>query len=133
MSRNSRRGFSATELVCAAIIVGVIGLTVGPALVFVGRQNRTSAQHLEALNATSNLLEEISKRSYDEVTAESVSQIELPAWLADQLPDATLQLSVEENSGGKRVTAEITWASVSGGPRERESMHAWIFDLRTSA
>lgn len=123
-----RRGFSSTEVVCAAIIVGVIGLTVGPALMFVRHQNRTASQHLAALQAANNLLDEVSSQPFSEVTPESVSAATLPDWLADQLPDAKLQMTVEENSEGKRIEAELAWTSVQGGPREREVVQVWIFE-----
>ncbi|MFK7818925.1 MAG: hypothetical protein AB8G99_09405 [Planctomycetaceae bacterium] len=126
--KHRRTGISSTEVICSAIIVAVVSATVAPALVFVGKQNRTSSQHLNATAALGNMLDEITASPFDEVTAEAAARFETPDWLAAQLVEPKLVVTVEANEGGKRVSTELTWQSIHGGPREKVVLHAWIFD-----
>jgi hypothetical protein len=95
--------------------------------VYVAKQNRTSSQHLNASAGLGNILDEITATPFSDVTSDSVANVKTPDWLASQLTDSKLVLTVDENNEGKRVSAKLSWESVHGGLRETVTLHAWMF------
>ena len=128
-----RAGISSTEVVCATIVVAVVSATVVPALIFVGKQNRATSQRLNATAAVGNILDEMTAKPYNAVGSEAAAEVDLPDWLREQLSEPKLNVTVEENSEGKRISAELSWESVHGGLRENVRLHAWTFEMGDSA
>lgn len=123
----TRRGITTTELVCAAIVSAVVGLTLVPVLTWIGRQHETAQERLEATTAVSNVLDEIAHRPYADVTPESLSDIALPDWIQSQLLDAALECTASPGHSGKRVVARLSWKPSHGGTREHVTLVYWMF------
>ena len=125
---NSRRGLTTTEMVCSALLTGLVVAMVVPTLYWVSRQNHAASDNLDATVAVSNVLDEITSRPYETVTADSMKAIEVPEWISAQLLEPKLAVTVADSEGGKRITAELSWLAVHGAAREKVKLHVWIFE-----
>jgi type II secretory pathway pseudopilin PulG len=124
---NKRKGITTTELVCAALIIGVVATILVPAMKLVSRQNKSALEHLEAGAVLANILDDVTAAPFIEVTAESLSQTQLPDWANQQLVAARLDVSVEQRDGGKQVTAELSWQGAGNKIRDKVRLQTWIF------
>lgn len=128
----NRRGITVTEVVCSAVLTAVVLSTLVPGVYWVRRQNKAAAQHLDAITAVNNVLDNITAREFDEVTPDALATIEVPGWIAERLSESALNVTSAEAGGGKRITAELSWLAATGAARESVRLHAWVFDGRVS-
>lgn len=128
----SRRGLTTTEMVCAALLTGVVLAMVVPGLHFISRENTAAANHLDATVAVGNVLDEITARPYENVTPGVMKDVEVPEWIVQQLKQPKLDVRVTDSEGGKLVSAELSWLAVHGAAREKVRMHVWIYERSQS-
>ena len=117
-----------TEVVCGAILTGIVLSTFVPGMYWIRRQNKAALQHLDAISAVNNILDDVTTRDFEDVTPETLNAIETPAWIATQLTEPKLTVTSAPAADGKRVTAELSWLATNGAGRERVRLHAWVFD-----
>ncbi len=122
-----RRGVTVTEVVCGAILTGIVLSTLVPGMYWIRRQNKAAVQHQDAISAVSNILDEVTTWSFDDVTPERLNAIETPSWISGQLIEPKLTMTSVTTADGKRVTAELSWLATNGAGREKVRLHAWVF------
>ena len=124
----TRRGITTTELVCASLLTAATIGTVLPAVYVVRKQYaRTTVRH-EARAAVLNVLEDVSAQPYNQVTSDSLKEVQLPEWVNDQFVEPKLNLAAKPNADGKRISAELSWQASYGSTREKIRLHTWIFE-----
>lgn len=124
----NRRGMTITEIVCAAVLTGIVLSSVVPGMYWIQRQNQAASQHLDAIAAVNNVLDAVTAAGFDEATPEALATIEVPDWIARQLTEPELVVTSTDSDGGKRITAELSWLATNSVAREKVSLHAWVFD-----
>lgn len=128
--RASRRaGFTLLEMFVAAVVFGTVLLTFVPLLHSVRQQQRATEQQLLALRETENLLEILSQRPWAELAATELSKLELADDVKARLPQAALQIEVDEPAEpppSKRLAVRISWTPRAGCPAQSVRLVAWL-------
>ena len=114
----NRRGMTITEIVCAAVLTGIVLSSVVPGMYWIQRQNKAASQHLDAIAAVNNVLDEVTAAGFDKATPEALAAIEVPDWVARQLTEPKLIVTSTDSNGGKRITAELSWLATNSVARE---------------
>jgi type II secretory pathway pseudopilin PulG len=125
-----RAGFSLLELFVAAIVFGVVLTTFLPLMTSVGSQQRMNDQRLLALREANNLLEELSRKKWNELTAAELAKISLPDDVKSRLPQAALKIDVRESDEppkSKRVGVKLSWSPRPGHAASSVALAAWFF------
>ena len=128
--RPSRRaGFSLLEMFVAALVLGTVLLTFVPLLHSVRQQQRATEQHLLALREAENLLEVLSQRPWSELTATELSKVELADDVKSRLPQAALQIDVDEPAEqppSKRLAVRVSWTPRGDRPALSVRLVTWV-------
>ncbi len=117
------------ELFVATVLFGAVLATFLPLMKSVAQMQRATDRQKIALREANNVLEEIAPRPWSELTAEALSEIKLPDSVKSNLPDATLKISVNEQSEpvvAKRVAVQLSWLPQPGRPTESVRLAAWF-------
>ena len=128
--RLSRRaGFTVLEMFVATVVFGTVLLTFLPLLHSVRQQQRATEQQLLALREAENLLEVLSQRPWSELTADELSKLELADDVKTRLPQAALQIDVDEPAEqplSKRLAVRVSWTPRAGRPVQSVRLVAWV-------
>jgi len=93
-------------------------------------QQRNQSRQLLALQELSNQLELWSTRPYSELTPDTAKAAELPESVRQQLPEATLTVSITEAAGtppGKRLQASLNWTRSTATTLPPLSLTTWVY------
>src|SRR5688572_24094025 len=112
-----RRGSLLVEVAVAASLVVIALIGVAQLVIVSGRQVRVLDQRRYAAQIAANALERVLARSWNEVTAERLSELSLSADDLHRLPEGQLKWELElssEQPPTKRINAEISWRNMAG-------------------
>lgn len=126
----SRAGFTLLELFVAAVVFGAVLMTFLPLMKSVGAQQRMTDHRLLALREANNLLEQLSQRKWDELTAVELAKVSLPEDVQSRLPHSALQIDLSESAEqppSKRVAVRLSWTPRSGQAAQSVQLAAWFF------
>jgi len=113
----------------AAVVFGMVLLTFLPLLHSVRQQQRATEQHLLALREAENVLELLSQRPWAELTAAELSKLELADDVKARLPQAALQIEVDEPAEqppSKRLAVRVSWTPRGDRPALSVRLVAWL-------
>ena len=125
-----RRGSTLLELAVSIIMVGVLLAISAQVLGWTVRERRATDRRAAALVEAGNLLDELTRLPWNEVTQESVAATKLSGEADAMLPDAKLEVTMrqpEDDPTAKRITVSIDWL---GDHQQREAparITAWVF------
>ena len=125
--RSSRRGLGIVELLMAAILLSTMFLIAAPVLRIAMVTSRQDDRQTEALTTAANILEEITLQPWDEITSESAGNISLPDAIAQQLPEAELQVLVEPEGDAKRIRVQLSWQSTNDERSAPVGLTTWVY------
>ena len=126
----NRAGFSLLEMFVAAVVFGTVLMTFLPLMKSVGTQQRMTDQRLLALREANNILEQLSQRKWNEITADEVGKVKLPEDVKSRLPQAELQIDLSEPAeqpSSKRVAVKLSWMPRSGQAAQSVQLATWFF------
>ena len=127
-TRRKRAGLLMVEMIVSLILLGAVMTIVVPALGWIGRQNQLAQQKQEALQGLHNLMENLTARPFAKLTPEAARQLELPASLKNQLPEAKLEVEIAEaQPNAKRIRLRLSWILYNGQPLAPLRLSAWVF------
>jgi hypothetical protein len=111
------------------LLLAALGLIV-QVLAANAAAERAVMQKTLANELLSNLMEEEFSLSWSELTAESISQLKLPAEATQLLPGAELDASLNTIDGppqSKKIVLELTWLDASGQRGKPLMLSAWRY------
>lgn len=126
----TRRGYTLIELTIASLLLGTAMGLIAPALIWIARERRAADRRQEALQEVQNVLERLTARPWETVTADLAGETQLDERLRDQLPEAKLSVEVAEvpdDAEAKRVSVELRWEN---GPERAAApvrLTAWMY------
>ncbi|QEH37026.1 hypothetical protein OJF2_56110 [Aquisphaera giovannonii] len=120
------------ELAMAAVMLMIALALVVKVVGWVGSERRGVERREWAVQEASNLLETITARPFDAVTAEAAAKVALSQQARQVLPGVELKtmIQAEGAAGGpksKRVSVVIRWRDRSGGWDAPVRLSTWIF------
>lgn len=130
MPTANRAGFSLLEMFVAVVVFGTVLMTFLPLMQSVGRQQRMTDQRLLALREANNVLEQLSQRKWNELTADELAKVTLPDDVKSRLPQAALQIDLSEPAEqppSKRVAVKLSWTPRSGQAAQSVQLATWFF------
>ena len=101
-----------------------------PVLGWIGHERRETERRLVAAEELSNLMERLTVRSWDELTADSIETDEFAERLRPQLPGAALTAEVEtpeEEADAKRIRLELRWRPRPDEQTSAVRLTAWTY------
>ena len=114
----------------AVAVFGTVLMTFLPLMQSVGNQQRMTDQRLLALREANNVLEQLSLRKWNELTAAELAKISLPDDVKSRLPQGTMQVELNEPAQqppSKRVSVTLNWTPRSGQAAQSVQLAAWFF------
>lgn len=123
--RSRRRAFTLVEVATTVLLLGVVFGTVGSVLVAANRRGRLAEQRRMALQAASNLLEDLTALPWDDLPEASPA---LPTDVRSALPDAALDVRIEPMTEAdvRRLVVEIRWRDASGQEVAPARLVTWV-------
>ncbi|MEN1678125.1 MAG: hypothetical protein AAGJ46_00920 [Planctomycetota bacterium] len=124
-----RRGGTIVELIAAAAILAVVTAAVGRAAVAQKRQSLRMAREAAALAELPNLMEELQRRPWRELTADAAPP-EVDRRVETLLPECQVGVEIkatETGPTGKRLRVSLSWLTDAGAARQERSLVAWVY------
>jgi hypothetical protein len=121
---------SLLEVTIAAALLAAL-MTVSVQMIrALGGQQRSVERRALAIRTVQALVEQIGNTPWEELTTESVDQLEIPAVVAVHLLNPELLVHLEEEHepiASKRVTVELLWTGPNGQPSGPGRLTTWVF------
>lgn len=130
-----RRGMTVLEVTVALSLLAMGLILTAQVFTACARQELTGEQLLVAQCEADNVLEHFEGLRYEEVTAEAAKEMKPSAELLATLPEAKVEVSVDESRdtegaeagpAHKRIHVEVSWPSVDSTPRAVK-LTAWKY------
>jgi Tfp pilus assembly protein PilV len=137
----NRRGMTVLEVTVALSLLAMGLILTAQVFTACARQELTSEQLLVAQCEADNVLEHFEGLRYEEVTAQAAKDMKPSAELLAALPEAKVEVSVDESHDGegaeagpahKRIHVEVSWPSEDNAPRAVK-LTAWKYPAATNA
>lgn len=125
-----RNGISFLELVAAGAVLVVMLATSLQLLGVIASNRRAICRRQTAVLAAANLMERVSARPLDRLDTESLSRMRLSEDVARELPEAELEMAVDETSDepkGKRISISLRWKDNKGQFVAPVKLVAWRY------
>ena len=129
-----RRGTTLLEMMVSCILVSAAVATAIPILSAMKIQRRGTSERQAALIEAENILERLAARNWDELTQQSVTQLELSDWVKSRLPQPQLVTTIRPVPDGppaKEIRVHIEWQSFQNQSVDVD-LSAWVYS-RTGA
>jgi type II secretory pathway pseudopilin PulG len=126
-SEPSRVGFTVIELVLALGLLVVFFAMFVPLLGIITRERRMSAQEQAALQHAANVLDDLSRRSYAELSDQN--EIALPDHVRQMLPAVEQTVTITPMAGepaAKQVSVSLRWQQAGGTWSHPVTLTAWV-------
>lgn len=118
-TRRSRDGITSLELIVSMILIAMLISTIMPMVRWADHQKRESERRTLATEIVTNQLEELSVKTYEELTEVDASLLELTDEQVRVLPESELTLNVKSTSAepvGKQIRLSLSWTNSAGQP-----------------
>lgn len=126
----SRRGGLLMEALIAGICIGAATILAATVLVSVNANRRTAERILLATEELNNQLERLTAQPWQDLTPDSLKQLQLAPSTAASLPNGELKITVNEvqtPAPAKRLDAELRWQDRGQAWRPPLRMSTWVF------
>lgn len=127
---STRRGYTLIELTIASLLLGTAMGLIAPALIWIARERRAADRRQEALQEVQNVLERLTARPWEAVTADLAGETQIDERVRDQLPEAKLSVevtTVPDDTEAKRIAVELKWENGPERPAAPVRLTAWIY------
>ncbi|SIO07892.1 hypothetical protein SAMN05444166_2340 [Singulisphaera sp. GP187] len=125
-----RRAFTMVEVAITSLLL-VIAMTVTlQVLGWVAAERRSVDRRQCAIRESANLMERLTARPWDELTAVALKEIKLSEPAARTLPGAELSVTADEKTesgGSKRLSLRLRWRNRAGGWEAPVRLSAWTY------
>ena len=123
----SRAAFTVVELVLALGLLVVFFAMFVPLLGMISRERRMSAQEQAALQHAANVLDDLTRHSYAELS--TPENVPLPNHVRQLLSAVEQNVTVTPTAGdpaAKQVTVTLRWQQAGGTWSHPVSLSAWV-------
>ncbi len=130
-----RQGVTIIEMTISLILMLAVLGVVTQAVVGVSRQRRVVVQRMLATQEVANITERANALSWDRLTPENVAAWSVAKELARRLPNAVLQIDVDELNDplvAKRVTVQLVWTNHAGRQVAPVRLVSWVYQPEAS-
>jgi type II secretory pathway pseudopilin PulG len=124
-----KAGFTVVELVLALSLLAVFCTVFVPVLAAITRERKAVAQEQAALQHVANVLEDLTQRSYRELTSGPLDVANMPDHLRSLLTDAEQSLAVDtvaDNPPVVRLTVSLRWRQSAQVWSRPVTLSAWV-------
>lgn len=137
----NRHGMTVLEVTVALSLLAMGLILTAQVFTACARQELTGEQLLVAQCEADNVLEHFEGLRYEEVTAQAAKEMKPSAELLATLPEAKLEVSVDESHDAegaeagpahKRIHVEVSWPAEDTSPRFVK-LTAWKYPIATDA
>jgi len=127
-----RRGISLLEISTAGILLAATLVVCLQLFRATATQRRGLQDRRLAVREAANVMERLSVRPWQELTAEGVGEVQLSAEAQQVLPQAKLEIEVTkpDELRGKRITVVVRWVSQSDQSDRSVRLVAWRYGKR---
>jgi len=112
------------------MLLGAVLTIALPALSWVLRERRATHRQQDAIQEVHNVLERITVRPWDDLSQDSLADIQPSDAIQRQLPRAALEVLVAEDPQSedtRRVTVTLGWQQQPDRPQTTVSATAWVY------
>lgn len=126
----SRAGVTILELIVSAVLFGTTVTVILPTIHLYSFEQRAAVHRRMALEEAANIMDRLTARSFDEISAESVGDVTLDDELRRQLPEPEFSIALtspSDDAAAKHISLELSWR---GRPGKREvpvRLAAWVY------
>lgn len=129
--QRSRRGSLLAETAMSAVMLVIAMSLIARVVGWTAADRRNLDRRHWAVQEAANLMERLTARPFDSLTADSVKDAALSPEAARTLPDATLEVEVADHdpAGGddsKRITLRLRWRARSGEWDAPVRLASWV-------
>ena len=127
---SGRRGFTLLELAAAGVLMAAALVVCVQVLGWIALERRAADRRQWATQEVSNVMEHLTTRSWDELTAEAAQGVQLSQSASEVLPEAELHADVtisEMEPAAKRITVELRWRNRAGEFDAPVRLTTWLF------
>jgi hypothetical protein len=125
-----RSAMSLLEITIAAALLTALMIVSTQLIRALGGNQQALERRALAMRTVQALAEQIGNTPWEALSAESVGLIEIPADVTSFLPNAKLNLALDEEHEpvvAKRVSLELQWNGSTGQPAGPARLTTWIF------
>ena len=126
-SRHRPNGAALLEATMSLAIVALVIAGVAQLLVLAAQQRRFAAQRELAVNEAANLMEQCMTLPWNQLEQVQVDETELSENSRKHLPDAALEISIQQadEGGAKQIAIQIDWRNPAGQRVRPIRLVAW--------
>ncbi len=126
-----RRAFTVFELAVAVFLLGIVMAVTVQLLGWIASERRWAKRRELAAREVANLMEHLSARPWDRLSAEGVKDVTLSNESKQALPGAELSIGVDERGapGGtpaKRISVQLRWRNRAGELDAPVRLTTWV-------
>jgi len=125
-----RRGIAVLEIAVAILLMGLLLAVCVKTLAWSVRERRAVDRRAVALIEANNLMDQVTRMTWEELNDDSLKAITLSAEAQSWLPHAKLELSLQTNEdklNSKRVSVKIDWPGSHGEREGAVLLNTWKF------
>ena len=133
-SRKSRigspTGFTLLELSVAAVVLMLVMAITVQVLGWAAAERRAAERRRWAAQEAANVMERLTSRPWDSLTAEAAAAVELSPQARAVLPEGELAIEVTSQPGpprAKRLIVAVRWQRPAGQPAASVRLTSWIY------
>lgn len=128
-------GFTLTETICSMIILGALLVFMVTSFRLVDVQTRRTEMHQLAMNEASNLMENLSSRSWNDLTPETAKSVKISESTRNMIPDAKLSAEIiqpEQTPDAKKISIQISYKHLPGQADPVVSLTTWVYQQESA-
>lgn len=132
-ARARRRAFTLVEITISSLVLSIAMVLTLHVLAWVAAERRAVERRECAVQEVANLMERLTARPWDELTAQRLAQVTLSQAARSALPGAELTASVDDLSKpvvSRRLTFRLRWRNRAGGFERPVRLSAWTYPRR---
>ena len=118
------------ELIVTCVLIGSLASFVVPIISLIDQESRSARLVQIAAEELANQMDQITLRTWDEITTASLADTKLSEHALAQLDDPNLEVEVHTESESKRIRLVLTWKGRTGESVAPVRLVTWVFENR---
>jgi type II secretory pathway pseudopilin PulG len=115
------------ELVIACLLVAAVAGLVLPTVSWIMTERRSALQRQAAGEELANLMDHLTRQTWEEITQQQAEQLGLAPEIERQLPEARLAVSVDSDQKAKRIHLSLSWSDRAGRSVGPVRLTTWVY------
>jgi hypothetical protein len=115
------------ELVIASLLVACTAGLVLPSVSWIMVQQRAALQRQAAAEELANVMDQLTRRAWPEITPEQTATLGLAPAIERQLPEAKLTVMIDTGQDAKRIQLSLSWSDRRGRAVSPVRLTTWVY------